>query len=96
MKAENLIGRFRLVNIVETPYEIDNNKGIAVKLAFTQGKETFECKCKKELAEKIVKDRSIYDSYLYQLVDASLDITTYAEKVADRAKVTALAPVKLK
>lgn len=95
MKAEDLKGRFRLVNIVETPYEIDGNKGIAVKVAFTQGKETFECKCKKELAEKIVKDRSLYDTYLYQLVEVSLDITTHAEKVSERAKATALAPVKV-
>lgn len=95
MKAVDLKGRFRLVNIVETPYEIDGNKGVAVKLAFIQGNETFECKCKKQLAEKIVKDRNLYDTYLYQLIDVSLDITTYAEKVLERAKVTALTPVKV-
>lgn len=96
MKAEDLKGRFRLVNIVETPYEIDGKKGTAVKLGFTQGKEMFEVKCKKDLAEKIVKERSTYDTYLYQMVDVSLDVTDYAEKLADRSKVTALQLVRLK
>ena len=52
MKAD-VVGRFILVNIVETPYEIDDNKGIAVKLGLKQDKELFDVKCTKQLAEEI-------------------------------------------
>lgn len=93
MKSE-VYGKYVLVNIVETPYEIDNNKGIAVKLGFVQGSETFELKCIKECADSIVKNRELYNSYLYQPVNVALNLTLYAEKLADRAKVTAIVPVK--
>lgn len=94
MKAD-VVGRFILVNIVETPYEIDNNKGIAVKLGLKQDKELFDVKCTKQLAEEIVKNRVTYDTFMYSPVDVALNITAYAEKLADRAKATSLKQVKL-
>lgn len=94
MKAD-VYGKFVLVNIVETPYEIENNKGIAVKLTLKQDRETFDVKCNKELAEAIVKDKTYYDGLMYQFVNVGFNVTTYAEKLLDRVKAIALAPIKV-